>query len=175
MMRFISVYAFAAAALAFAPAAPARGQATPVPVAFYVVGDLVEPIDLEDQHGAMHRLDEGVRLVLFHRDMGKGADALESALAEGGAGLLERARAAYLADIQGMPALISRMFALPAMRRRGYAMWLDRDGTRTARLPSQAGKVTLLELRALRVLAVSYADTAEAVRAALDAAAARPD
>lgn len=133
----------------------------------YAIGDLVDPVVLQDQHGHEHLLGEDVRLVLFARDMDAG-DLAAEALEDGGAELLEARHAVYVADIHRMPALVSRLFALPSLRRRGYPVWLDREGRETARLPAEPGKLTLLRLRGLRVTGIDYADSAAAVRAALE-------
>jgi hypothetical protein len=94
-------------------------------------------------------------------------DRVEEALEDSTGEELQERGVAYLADISGMPKLVARLFALPAMRRRAYPMWLDRDGAATADLPAEPGKVTILRLQALRVTEVSFLDSAEAVRAAL--------
>jgi hypothetical protein len=46
-------------------------------------------------------------------------------------------------------------------------MLLDRDGASTARLPAQAGKVSLLVLDALRVKEIRYLASPQEIRAAL--------
>ena len=76
-----------------------------------------------------------------------------------------------MSDISGMPGMIRRFVALPAMRKRPYRMVLDRDGQATAEFPAEEGKVTLLRLDALKIEAVEYVDSAQALRAALEAAA----
>jgi hypothetical protein len=134
------------------------------------VGETLEAIELTDQHGELRRVDASQRTVVFTRDMEAG-DVLKQALATDGAALLERAGAAYVADVSGMPALVLRMFALRKLRQRPYPMLLDRDGTKTARLPAQPGKVSLIVLDALRVKDVRFLASAGEVRAALAARA----
>jgi len=130
------------------------------------VGSTLAARTLEDQHGQPRVLDGSVRVVVFARDMEAG-DRVEEALEDSTGEELQERGVAYLADISGMPKLVARLFALPAMRRRAYPMWLDRDGAATADLPAEPGKVTILRLQALRVTEVSFLDSAEAVRAAL--------
>ena len=57
----------------------------------YGVGDVVEPFELEDQHGVSHRVDETVALILFSRDM-DGGDLLKEALKKAPEGFLESLR-----------------------------------------------------------------------------------
>jgi hypothetical protein len=144
-------------------AAPLRAE----PLA---VGDTLEAIELTDQHGELRRIDASRRAVVFTRDMEAG-EVLKQALATDGAALLERSGAAYVADVSGMPALVLRIFALRKLRQRPYPMLLDRDGSKTARLPAQPGKVSVIVLEALQVKAVRFLGSADEVRAALGAAA----
>jgi hypothetical protein len=83
--------------------------------------------------------------------------------------------AVFVSDIHRMPALITRLFALPSMRRRPYRMLLDREEAGpSARIPREEGKVTLLELDALEIRSISFLDSADAVARALRAEGAGP-
>ena len=134
----------------------------------YGVGSRISPLSAEDQHGAPHRVDASVRVVLFSRDM-QGGDVLKSALAEADPDLLDRAGAVYVADISRMPRLVTRLFALPGMRRRPYRMLLDRDGSLTRDFPDMEGKATLMHLDALRITDIEYVESPELLRRSLDA------
>jgi hypothetical protein len=131
----------------------------------YAVGSTLEAIELADQHDQPRRVDSARRALLFTRDMDAG-DVLKRALAEDGAALLDAARAAY---VSGMPALVLRLFALRKLRERPYPVLLDRDGSRTARLPAQTGKITFVALDALRITQLRYLGSVEEVRGALAA------
>jgi hypothetical protein len=136
-------------------------------------GDVLAPFSLEDQHGVVHPVDAGVRVILISRDM-DGGGLLKQALDQAGADaawLAER-NAVYVADISRMPALVARLFAIPRLRGRGYPVLLDRDGSVTARLPTAEKRASVIQLDALRIARVTHADSAAAVRAALDAASA---
>ena len=133
------------------------------------VGGTLSAFSLEDQHGASHRVDASVAVVLFSRDM-DGGNLLKEALADSEPGFLEARHAVYVADISGMPSLVARLFALPSMRKRPYPMLLDRDGEATRDLPDLEGKATLLRLDDLRITGVEHLDSAAEVREALGAA-----
>lgn len=130
------------------------------------VGSTLAALTLNDQHDVPGSVDASTRLVLYARDM-DGADLVEQALAVDGAAKLAGAGAVVVAEISGMPSLIARWFAIPKLQKRPYRMLLDRDGVATAHLPAEAGKVTLLRLEALQVVAVEMATTSDAVIAAL--------
>ena len=72
--------------------------------------------------------------------------------------------------ISGMPGMIRKFVALPAMRKRPYRMLLDREGNATADIPVEKGKVTVLRLDMLKIEAIEYADSAAKLRADLEAA-----
>jgi hypothetical protein len=130
------------------------------------VGDTLEPFSLEDQHGETRTVDASVRAILFSRDM-DGGTLIKDALADEPAGFLEARGVVYVADINGMPRIIARLFALPSMRKRSYEMLLDRDGTTTAMLPDEEGRATLIRLDALRITAIASLETAEDIDAEL--------
>ena len=134
---------------------------------YYVVGDKIEPFTLEDQHGKNHIIDASVEVILFSRDM-EGGDLLKQGLADVAPGYLKVKKAVYVADISGMPGLIARMFAIPAMRDRPYSMLLDRDGETTARLPDVEGRATLVFLDRLTVQRIVNVTEAPAVQRELE-------
>jgi hypothetical protein len=158
------------------PASPAPAQddsTVATSVAFLAAGSAAPQLELRDQHDVAARIDETVRLVVFTREMDAG-DIVKEALASDGARLLAEAGAVSVADIEAMPALVTRMFALPAMRKRPYRLLLDRDGQATATWPAVEGQVTLLHLSAghpRKIARVDYATSAEALRAVLVEAA----
>jgi NADPH-dependent ferric siderophore reductase len=132
-------------------------------------GTALPPLALTDQHDVAAAIGPETRVILFTRDMDAG-DVAKEALAEQAA-LLAAAHAVYVADISGMPSLIARLFALPAMRKRPYRMLLDRDGRATADFPSRAGEVTMLRLGNGTIERIEFHASAAALRAALASAA----
>jgi hypothetical protein len=99
---------------------------------------------------------------------------VREALAERDQAFLDAHGAVYIADVSGMPSLITKTFALPGMRRRAYRVLLDRDGSSTRDIPYVKGKVTVVRLDALRVIGVAHVNSVDEVAAAL-AGTTRPD
>jgi hypothetical protein len=132
----------------------------------YSVESRIEPFTLEDQHGESQQVDATTRIILFSRDM-DGGKLLKEALADVSEDILTNHSGVYVADISGMPSLVARMFALPSMRKRPYAILLDRDGQTTRRLPDVDERATLIFLEKLEITKVTHAETAQAVREAL--------
>jgi len=150
-------------ALIVAFAAFVAGPASADP---YAVGSQLPVLELEDQHGTAHTVDETVRRVLVTRDMDAGRIA-KAALEEAGAPLLEELASVYVSDVSRMPGVIRSLFAMPSLRRRPYPILLDLDGLATADVPSEDGKVTVIDLESLRIARIRYLGESEAVLDAL--------
>ncbi|MEX5588744.1 FAD/FMN-containing dehydrogenase [Pseudomonas urmiensis] len=132
-------------------------------------GDKLAPWTLLDQHDQAYSLDPSTRILLVARDM-DAAKLVKAALAEQPQGYLEARGAVFVADIQRMPAIISKLFAIPAMRDYSYRVLLDRDGQVASRYPGKEGQILWLQLDNAHLVAQQeYAD-ANALKAALDQA-----
>ncbi|MEN5139698.1 FAD/FMN-containing dehydrogenase [Pseudomonas juntendi] len=133
-------------------------------------GDKLAPFTLLDQYDQAYSLGDDTKVLLVARDM-DGAKLVNAVLAEQPKGYLEARDAVFVADIQRMPALISKLFAIPAMRDYSYRVLLDREGRVASRYTGEKGQVQWLQLeqRAL-VSQRAFADAA-ALKAALETAA----
>lgn len=130
------------------------------------VGTTLSAFSMQDQHDAKHSVDESVRMIVFAADMDAG-DISKEALAQDGAKVLTDAGALYIADISKMPAMIAKMFAVPAMRRRGYPVLLDRDGSLTRGWPRVAGQLSVIALDRLTVRSVAQVTSVADLRTQL--------
>ena len=142
------------ASLALLLALPLAGQA-----ASYATGSAMPAFSLEDQHGKKVSLQPDTRLVLFAADKAA-SDLANEVLGNEKEGVLERLQAVYLADISGMPALVTRMFALPAMRALPFPIGLAREASVLAELPRQKGTVSVIRLADGKVSSVEHAHDA---------------
>jgi hypothetical protein len=133
----------------------------------YAVGGTLRPFSLEDQHGEQATVSERTRLLVLSRDMGAG-DVVKGALADVEQRYLDEHGAVYVADISGMPALVSRMIAVPRMRERKYRVLLDRDGTVGRDVPYVEKRPTVVALDQLRIVAIEHPATAAELREALE-------
>jgi hypothetical protein len=135
----------------------------------YAVGGTLRPFSVEDQHGERVAVGEGLRVLLVSRDMDAGG-IVKGALGDADQRFLDERGAAYVADISGMPALISRMFALPRLRERKYRVLVDRDGTIARDFPRVEKRPTLVALDGLRIVAIEHPASAGELREALERA-----
>ncbi|WP_440973376.1 FAD/FMN-containing dehydrogenase [Pseudomonas koreensis] len=125
------------------------------------VGERLAPWTLLDQYDQAFTLDNRTTTLLVARDM-DGAKLIKQALKDQPKGYLEARHAVFVADIQRMPALIAKMFAVPAMRDYSYRVLLDREGRVASRYPGAEGSVLWLQLRDGRLLEQrEYADAAQ--------------
>ncbi|MFJ2389311.1 FAD/FMN-containing dehydrogenase [Pseudomonas koreensis] len=125
------------------------------------VGERLTPWTLLDQYDQAFTLDNRTTTLLVARDM-DGAKLIKQALKDQPKGYLEARHAVFVADIQRMPALIAKMFAVPAMRDYSYRVLLDREGRVASRYPGAEGSVLWLQLRDGRLLEQrEYADAAQ--------------
>ena len=84
------------------------------------------PWTLLDQFDRPYTLEPDLRVLLVARGM-DASGLLDEALAELGGDYLERHSVVFLADISGMPSLVTKMFALPAMRALPFPIGLARE------------------------------------------------
>lgn len=131
------------------------------------VGTQLDPASLGDQHGKQHALDASVRAILFSRDRA-GAGAMTDSMEARDAEFLDARRVVYVNDISAMPKAAATLFALPKMRRRPYAILLDRTGGVTKNFPDKDHFATLIHLDALKISKVEYLADAESLAKRLE-------
>ncbi|WP_339507893.1 FAD/FMN-containing dehydrogenase [Pseudomonas sp. RL_35y_Pfl2_P42] len=130
-------------------------------------GEQLAPWTLLDQNDQAYTLDNTTTTLLVARDM-EGAKLIKEALKDQPKGYLEARHAVFVADIQRMPTLIARMFAVPAMRDYSYRVMLDREGRVASRYPGAEGQVLWLQLKDRRLLEQHEYANAAGLREALE-------
>ena len=76
----------------------------------------------------------------------------------------------YVSDISAMPAMISRMFAIPRLRELPFQVALAREASLVAEIPRRAGSATVLNVSNGKVTQVQYAQTEAQLRQAMASA-----
>ena len=131
------------------------------------VGERLAPWTLLDQHDQAFTLDNRTETLLVARSM-EGAKMVNAALQGQPKGYLEARHAVFLADIERMPRLIAKMFAVPAMRDYSYRVMLDRDGRVAPKYPGAVDSVLWLQLKDGQLVAQHEYATAAQLREALE-------
>ena len=131
------------------------------------IGERLAPWTLLDQFDQPYSLDQQTHTLLVARGM-DAAKLVKAALEDRPKGYLEARHTVFVADIQRMPALIAKMFAVPAMRDYSYRVLLDREGRVAPRYPGAENKVLWLQLNEGRLVAQREYATAAELREALE-------
>ena len=133
------------------------------------VGERLAPWTLLDQFDQAFTLDNQTQTLLVARSM-DAAKLVGAALQDQPKGYLEARHTVFIADIQRMPRLIAKMFAVPAMRDYPYRVMLDRDGRVAPRYPGSVDKVLWLQLKDGQLVGKHEYATAAQLREALEKA-----
>jgi hypothetical protein len=132
------------------------------------VGSTLPDLALKDQHDKPVAISSDTRWVLIASEKPV-SDMVSAVLSAEPAGVMARMRLVYVADISGMPALITRMFALPKLRELPFSIALVREAaemTQVADLPRQQGAATLLRLENGRIAQLAAVRNAAELRSA---------
>lgn len=139
----------------------------PLWVSALELGERLAPWTLLDQFDQAFTFDSRTQTLLVARSM-EGAKLVDAALQGQPKGYLENRQAVFVADIQRMPQLIVKMFAVPAMRDYSYRVMLDRDGRVATRYPGAVDKVLWLQLKDGQLVGQHEYSTAAQLREALE-------
>jgi len=146
------------ASLLFGMACWAEEQSTP---------QKIDLTSLVDQFGHPFQVQDSMAVVMLVNGM-KVKNMVRDALAELDVSCLQQGRVIYLANISGMPKMISKFMAVPRMRELNYPVWLDYTGSVVQTFPARKGEVTLLTVDSERAIsAVDYVASGEELRAKL--------
>lgn len=131
------------------------------------VGDRLAPWTLLDQFDKPYTFNEQTQTLLVARSM-DAAKLVNGALQSKPEGFLEARKTVFVADIHKMPALISKMFAVPGMRAYSYRIMLDRDARVVPRYDGDIDKVLWLQVQNGRLVNQQQFSSSDELRAALE-------
>ncbi|WP_413578230.1 hypothetical protein ACLVWU_06780 [Bdellovibrio sp. HCB290] len=132
-----------------------------VPVFALQQGDALTSFKIENQFEEVAELNHETKLIVFTIDM-KAAKLLSEYLNENAA-KLDLAQTLIISDISKMPGLVSKMFAIPKMKKYAFKLALDKSGEVTKSWPRQEGKVTAIKMSQLKVESIEQIDSKEAI------------
>ena len=78
---------------------------------------------------------------------------------------LVKHKAYFIADISGMPFLISKFIAVPKMKKYPYDVLLVRNSKWASFIPHKKGYVSVLKISANKVISVNFAKNKQALTA----------
>lgn len=125
------------------------------------IDSTVNDIKIKDQFEKEHTIGTNVKTILFASDK-KTSDMLRDYLLPLSAkeNVLEKNGAVYVADISGMPSLISKFIALPKMKKYPFSILLL-DDTNKANFEKEEGKIIVYSLEAGKVVKIDKISTKE--------------
>lgn len=131
------------------------------------VGERLAPWTLLDQFDKPYTFNEQTQTLLVARSM-DAAKLVNGALQDKPEGFLEARKTVFVADIHKMPALISKMLAVPGMRAYSYRIMLDRDARVVPRYDGDIDKVLWLQVQNGRLIKQQQFSSSDELRAALE-------
>ena len=78
-------------------------------------------------------------------------------------------RSTDIANISGMPSIVTKSLALPKMRKLPYVILVDKDDSVSKGFPSTSNAITLLQVKDLRIVSVDFSNDPEAIKKVIDA------
>lgn len=133
-----------------------------------IVGTRLPPFILEDQHGESHKADKSLQLIVFGKSRTSNK-IMEAALENVNAGYLSNHHTVYIANISGMPGIVTKSLALPKMRKLPYVILVDKDDSVSKGFPSTSNAITILQVKDLRIVSVDFSNDPEAIKKVIDA------
>ena len=125
------------------------------------VDSTVNYIKIKDQFEKEHTIGTNVKTILFASDK-KTSDMLRDYLLplSEKENILEKNSAVYVADISGMPSLISKFIALPKMKKYPFSVLLL-DDTNKDNFVKEDGKIIVYSLENGKVVKIDKISTKE--------------
>ncbi|OCL84278.1 hypothetical protein AAW30_00652 [Arcobacter porcinus] len=121
----------------------------------------IDGIKIKDQFEKEHILDTNIKTVLFASDKGT-SDIIKDYLLSISEkeNILDRNSAVYVADISGMPSIISKFIALPKMKKYPFSILLLDDSNK-ANFAKEDGKIIVYSILDGKVSSVEKISTKE--------------
>jgi hypothetical protein len=119
------------------------------------VGEALPETRFVDQFDETHSVRDCPRL-LFAPDRAS-SEMANRVLSDDGPAAGLRGGLCYVADISAMPAIITRMFAIPAMRDYPFPVLLDREGAQTANWPREPESLAVIDIVDGRIARLDFA------------------
>lgn len=133
-----------------------------------VDAETLSKAELKNQFEETVKIDESVQWIIFTGDK-NASEKIKKVLEEIKTTDFVKAKGMYVADISKMPAMISKMFAIPAMRDYDFKVVLDQEGNVTKSWPQKEGHATLIELDKLNIKSTQFLSTETEIKATLKA------
>ena len=123
-------------------------------------GATLPSITLNNQHGKAIKINTDIKTLLFSVEKAP-SQIINTFLVKQEANFLTKHKAYFVADISGMPSLISKMFAIPKMKKRPYDILLAKNKAQVDFIPHKKGFISVLKIATGKVLSVRFINNTE--------------
>lgn len=123
------------------------------------IGDTTPSFSIKDQFEKAHTISADTKTIIFAAGKGTGDTIKEYLLSKKG-DFLTNNNAVYVADITGMPSLITKFFALPKMKKYPFSILLVNE-EQAKKFSVKKDKITIYKLENGKVANISYISTKE--------------
>ena len=127
------------------------------------IGDATPTFEIKDQFEKMHKISADTKTILVAESRGTSVIVREYLLSKD-TNFLETNKTQYIADISGMPSLISKFIALPKMKKYPFSILLV-DEEQSKSFDTQDDKITVYTVTDGKVSDVKYIETTEELKA----------
>lgn len=131
------------------------GCATPKAVDYLSIGNRIQFEQLSNQFDEPFTKSGEMRVLVYASSM-DAKDKLQTVLSKIPKKCFDEGRLVYVANVSGMPSLITSFVAIPKMKEWPYPVWLDKTGEATERLPIHEEMVSVVEVEDGRLKNVSF-------------------
>jgi len=130
------------------------------------IGGTLLPIELNNQHGKVIKVGNDVKTIIFAVEK-KASALINNFLIKQDAKFLTNKKAYFVADISGMPSMITKIFAIPKMKKRPYDILLAKQASKVAFIPRKKDYVTVIKIAAGKVKQINFINQADQLQKVL--------
>lgn len=123
------------------------------------IGNTLPTLTIKDQFEKEHIVDANTKTIIFSATKSEGVTIKEFLLSKD-KDYLTTTKAAYVADITGMPSLITKFVALPKMKDYPFSVLLVDDANKGL-FPVKEDMISVISLDNGKITDVKYVKTAE--------------
>ena len=127
------------------------------------IGQQIIPFQLHNQHGKLITVDDKAKIIFFTKEKAPSI-LLNTFLASQGKAFLSDNKAFYIADISGMPFLVTKFIALPKMKKSPYDILLAKKEVTLAFVPHKKGYITIIKKSEGKIESIEFANEVNALK-----------
>ncbi|QLY26772.1 hypothetical protein [Bdellovibrio sp. KM01] len=132
-----------------------------VPAFALTTGETLPAFQIQNQFEEPAELNKETKWILFSSDM-NAAKMLSEYLNEN-ASKLDLTKTLIISDISKMPGLVSKMFAIPKMKKYNFKLALDKTGETTKEWPRKEGHLVIIKMSELKIESIEELNSKEAI------------